>query len=70
MANEERKKNFLEIGRGAMMERFDYELERVIDNILDPNTPAACGSSARNGCEYGSHMADGTPCMDMVEGLA
>jgi len=36
----ERKKSFLEIGRGAMLERFDYEMERVIDNILDPNTPA------------------------------
>jgi len=36
----ERKKNFLELGRGAMLERFDYELDRVVDNILDPNTPA------------------------------
>ena len=24
-----------------MLERFDYELDRIIDNILDPNTPAA-----------------------------
>lgn len=35
-----RKKSFLEIGRGAIMERFDYELERVVSNILDPNTPS------------------------------
>lgn len=40
MNQSERRKSFLEIGRGAMMERFDYELEKVIDNILDPNTPA------------------------------
>jgi len=36
----EQKKTFLELGRGAMLERFDYELERIVDNILDPNTPA------------------------------
>jgi len=36
----EQKKTFLEIGRGAMLERFDYELDRIVDNILDPNTPA------------------------------
>lgn len=36
----ERRKSFLELGRGAMLERFDYEMEKVIDNILDPNTPA------------------------------
>lgn len=38
---ENRKKSFLEIGRGAMLERFDYELEKAVDNILDPNTPAS-----------------------------
>ena len=37
---QERKKSFLEIGKGAMLERFDYELEKAVDNILDPNTPA------------------------------
>ena len=40
MEKEERKKSFLEFDRGAILERFDYELERVIDNILDVNTPA------------------------------
>ena len=39
-SNNERKKNFLELGRGAMLERFDYELNSVVDNILDPNTAA------------------------------
>ena len=38
--NDESKTNFLEIGRGAMLERFDYELDRIVDNIIDPNTPA------------------------------
>ena len=38
---EEQRKSFLDIGKGAMLERFDYELEKVIDNILDPNTPAS-----------------------------
>lgn len=40
MNQTDRKKSFLELCRGAMLERFDYEMERVIDNILDPNTPA------------------------------
>ena len=37
---ENQKTTFLELGRGAMLERFDYELDRIVDNILDPNTPA------------------------------
>lgn len=40
MNQDERKKSFLELCRGAMLERFDYEMEKVVDNILDPNTPA------------------------------
>ena len=40
MDSNERKKTFLELGRGAMLERFDYELKRIVDNIRDPNTPA------------------------------
>ena len=34
------KKSFLEMNKGAILERFDYELARVFDNIMDPNTPA------------------------------
>ena len=34
------KKSFLEMNKGAILERFDYELGRVFDNIMDPNTPA------------------------------
>lgn len=35
------KKSILEMSRGAIMERVDYEMGKVIDNILDPNTAAA-----------------------------
>ena len=35
------KKQILEMARGALMERANYELERIVENILDPNTPAA-----------------------------
>ena len=35
------KKSILEMSRGAIMERVDYELGKVIDNILDVNTAAA-----------------------------
>jgi hypothetical protein len=32
------KASIIEMGRGAIMERIDYEMGRVIQNILDPNT--------------------------------
>ena len=32
------KTSILEMSRGAIMERVDYEMGRLIDNILDPNT--------------------------------
>lgn len=38
--NTDDQKRFLELGKGAMLERFDYELDRILDNIIDPNTPA------------------------------
>lgn len=34
------QKSILEMARGALMERADYELQKVIENIMDPNTPA------------------------------
>jgi len=32
------QKSFLEMARGAFMERADYEIARVVENILDENT--------------------------------
>lgn len=32
------KKSILEMSRGAILERVNYEMGKVIDNILDPNT--------------------------------
>ena len=32
------KKSILEMSMGAILERVDYEMGKVIDNILDPNT--------------------------------
>lgn len=34
------KNNILELARGALSERVEYELVKVVDNILDINTPA------------------------------
>ena len=34
------EKSILEMGRGAIMERADYEMRAMIRNILDPNTSA------------------------------
>lgn len=36
--NEEAKTSILQMARGAIQERIDYEMAKVIDNILDPNT--------------------------------
>jgi len=33
-------KSILEMGRGAFIERADYEMARVLENILDANTKA------------------------------
>ena len=32
------KKSILEMSMGAILERVDYEMGKVLDNILDPNT--------------------------------
>ena len=34
------KKSILEMARGGFMERADYEMEKIVRNILDPNTKA------------------------------
>ena len=34
------KKSILEMSMGAILERVDYEMGKVLDNILDPNTKA------------------------------
>ena len=39
--NELEKKSILEMSMGAILERVDYEMGKVIDNILDPNTKPA-----------------------------
>jgi hypothetical protein len=34
------KKSILEMSMGAILERVDYEMGHVLDNIIDPNTKA------------------------------
>lgn len=38
--NEESKKSILQMARGAIQERADYEMSRLLANILDANTSA------------------------------
>lgn len=33
-------KSILQMARGAILERGDYEMSRILENIIDPNTPA------------------------------
>lgn len=37
---EDTRTSILQMARGAIMERIDYEMTKVVDNILDPNTEA------------------------------
>ena len=34
------KRSIIDMARGAIKERADYEMTRVVENILDPNTSA------------------------------
>ena len=34
------KKSIVQMAMGAIEERVDYEMSRIVDNILDPNTKA------------------------------
>lgn len=36
----EAQKSILQMARGAIQERSDYEMSRIMENILDPNTKA------------------------------
>lgn len=40
IANELDRKSITQLAMGAIEERVDYEMTRVIDNIVDPNTKA------------------------------
>ena len=37
---QQQTKSILEMARGAFLERTDYEMKKLIENILDPNTHA------------------------------
>jgi len=39
--NENERKSILEMASGAIQERADYEMVKILDNILDANTKAA-----------------------------
>ena len=50
------KKSVLEMAMGAIAEITDYEVERVVANIMDPNTNA---TAKRNIASYlGEKLAD------------
>ena len=40
MTNEEQRSSLLQMAKGAIQERVDYEVSRVVDNLLDMNTEA------------------------------
>lgn len=41
MSEKPNTKSILDMAHGAIKERVDYEMAKVLDNILDPNTKAA-----------------------------
>lgn len=40
METKENRASILQMARGAIQERVDYEISRIVDNILDVNTEA------------------------------
>ena len=40
MNEQTQRDSIMQMARGAFEERVDYEMDRVIQNILDPNTKA------------------------------
>lgn len=38
MMESEKRTSILQMANGAIQERVDYEMSKIIDNILDPNT--------------------------------
>lgn len=46
------KKSILEMSMGAILERVDYEMEKVIENILDLNTKATGKRKITVGLEF------------------
>ena len=40
MNNNDQRSSIMQMAKGAFNERVDYEMTKVIDNILDPNTKA------------------------------
>ena len=40
MTNETQRSSLLQMAKGAIQERVDYEVTRVVDNLLDMNTEA------------------------------
>ena len=45
------KKSILEMSMGAILERVDYEMGRVLENVLDPNTKATAKRKITVGLE-------------------
>ena len=40
MNNNDQRSSIMQMAKGAFNERVDYEMTKVIDNIMDPNTKA------------------------------
>lgn len=46
MNEQNQRDSIMSMARGAFEERVDYEMDKVIQNILDPNTKATARGSA------------------------
>ena len=62
------QKSILQMARGAILERADYEMSRLLANILDPNTSATAKSTlaATNPVVTSLYVADEDSVVEMV----
>ena len=58
-------KSILEMAQGAIAERADYEMARIISNILDPNTAATKKTNADAHNRYHTRFTASKPAHDM-----
>ena len=56
--------NLLEVARGAIGERLDYELSKVVDNIADLNTKA---DAVKNVADKLRELLEDVPNVHIIE---
>ena len=66
----ENRDSIMRMARGAFEERVDYEMDKVIQNILDPNTKATAKRKITPTIEKAAKDAESATATKMAECIA